>query len=207
MTSDADNIIGLYERRARDWANDRSRSGGFMEKAWLDRFIAMVKPGGTILDIGCGFGKPIAAYLIDQGFDLCGLDSSPTMIALCQRDFPDHEWLVGDMRMVSLGRRFDGIIAWDSFFHLTHDDQRAMFPVFRVHAAPSAPLMFTSGPAHGEAIGELHGETLYHASLDPAEYRSLLAVNNFGVVEQKSDDPDCGGHTIWLARRNAKADD
>lgn len=67
------------------------------------------------------------------------------------------------------------------------------------------PLMFTSGPAQGEAIGELRGETLYHASLAPDEYRALLAANDFDVVDQKSDDPDCGGHTIWLARRKGKA--
>jgi hypothetical protein len=35
--------------------------------------------------------------------------------------------------LLSLQRSFDGILAWDSFFHLNHDDQRRMFPVFRAH--------------------------------------------------------------------------
>jgi hypothetical protein len=48
-----------------------------------------------------------------------------------------------------------------------------MFPIFRAHAAPRAALMFTSGPAQGEAIGQLEGEPLYHASLDPTEYKQL----------------------------------
>ena len=39
------------------------------------------------------------------------------------------------------------------FFPLCPEDQREMFPVFRKHAAPKAVLMFTSGPAYGEAIG------------------------------------------------------
>ena len=204
MANEAEQVVGLYERRAVEWAADRSRPGRFMEKDWLDRFTALIVPGGTILDLGCGFGKPMAAHLIARGFDVCGVDSSPTMISLCQRDFPEHEWIVGDMRMLALSRRFDGILAWDSFFHLTFDDQRRMFPVFRAHAAPSAPLMFTSGSRHGEAIGELHGEALYHASLDASEYRALLAANAFDVVDQKSEDPDCGGHTVWLARRDKK---
>jgi SAM-dependent methyltransferase len=206
MADEAGQIVGLYERHAHEWASDRSRPGRFMEEAWLDRFMALIPPVGTILDIGCGFGKPVAAHLIAQGFDVCGVDSSPTMISLCQRDFPEHEWIVGDMRMLSLQHRFDGIIAWDSFFHLTYEDQRRMFPVFAAHAAPGAPLMFTSGPGHGEAIGNLHGEALYHASLDPAEYRSLLAANDFDVVDHKSNDADCGGHTVWLARRRTKPD-
>ena len=105
------------------------------------------------------------------------------------------------MRSLSLGRKFDGLIAWDSFFHLTADDQRAMFAIFRDHAASGAALMFTSGPAHGEAIGEFEGEPLYHASLDADEYRALLAAHGFRVVRHVADDPACNGHTVWLARR------
>ena len=60
--------------------------------------------------------------------------------------------------------------------------------------------MFTSGPAYGEAIGEWRGEPLYHASLDPAEYRALLDENDFEVVAHVAEDPACGHHTIWLAR-------
>ena len=75
-----------------------------------------------------------------------------------------------------------------------------MFPIFATHAAPGAALMFTSGPAAGEALGVFEGETLYHASLDPAEYRDLLAANGFTVVGHRPEDPDCGGRTVWLAR-------
>jgi hypothetical protein len=41
------------------------------------------------------------------------------------------------MRSLTLGRRFGGILAWDSFFHLRQDDQRRMFPIKRkVTSAP-----------------------------------------------------------------------
>jgi hypothetical protein len=103
------------------------------------------------------------------------------------------------MRTLSLARRFDGILAWDSFFHLCPDDQRRMFSIFRDHAAPRAALMFTSGPAYGEAIGSYQGEPLYHASLDGAEYRALLSANGFEVMAHMVEDPNCGNHTIWLA--------
>ncbi len=61
-------------------------------------------------------------------------------------------------------------------------------------------LMFTSGPAYGEAVGTYEGEPLYHASLDGAEYRTLLDESGFEVVEHIVEDPDCGGHTVWLAQ-------
>ena len=39
------------------------------------------------------------------------------------------------MRALSLKQTFQGILAWDSFFHLKPADQRKMFAVFRNHAA------------------------------------------------------------------------
>jgi hypothetical protein len=80
-----------------------------------------------------------------------------------------------------------------------------MFPLFGRHAAAGAALLFTSGTAHGEAFGSFQGEPLYHASLDGTEYRALLAAEGFEVAAQKDDDPDCGGHTVWLARGVARA--
>jgi len=201
MNSAADKIIDLYERRAHEWVSDRSRQPVFIEQAWLDRFCALIKPRGTVLDLGCGPGKPMAAYLLAQGFDICGVDSSPTMISLAQGNYPDREWIVADMRALSLGRTVDGVMAWDSFFHLNYDDQRQMFPIFRAHAKPGAPLLFTSGTQHGEAIGRFRGEPLYHASLSPDEYRALFAENGFECVAEKMEDPECGLRSVWLARR------
>jgi hypothetical protein len=92
-------------------------------------------------------------------------------------------------------RRFDGIVAWDSFFHLDGDDQRNMIPRFARHAEVGAPLLFTSGSAAGEAIGTWCDEPLYHASLDTAEYQRLLAASGFAVSGHVANDPECGGHS------------
>lgn len=199
MASDADNIIDLYRRHAGAFARDRGQTG--MEQRWLDRFLAALPPGGSVLDLGCGFGDPMARCLVDRGCSVTGIDSSAPLIAMARAAMPGFEWHVGDMRGLNLGRRFDGILAWDSFFHLTAGDQRAMFPVFEAHAAPGAALMFTSGPEAGEAVGRFEGEPLYHASLDPSEYRALLAAHGFAVAAHVANDPECGGHTVWLGSR------
>jgi SAM-dependent methyltransferase len=199
MTSPAARIIGLYDENADVW--DRLRApGSLFEKPWLDRFLSLLGPGATILDLGCGSGQPIAAYLISGGYAITGVDSSPALIALCRSRLPQNEWIVADMRSLNLGRRFDGVLSWDSFFHLAHDDQRAMFQVFASHVQPRGALMFTSGPAHGEVLSTFAGEPLYHASLDASEYRLLLHRHGFQVVGHVAEDPSCGEHTVWLAR-------
>jgi SAM-dependent methyltransferase len=197
-----DDIIDLYERHARDFDRDRSRS--LQERAWLDRFLGHVRLSGTVLDIGCGMAEPIARYVLEAGFCVVGIDSSRSMIEMCRERFPGAEWLVADMRELGLGRRFDGVLAWDSFFHLPMDDQRGMFPRFSAHARPGAPLMFSSGPSEGEAIGSYCGEPLYHASLNPPEYEQLLTSNGFSVRAYRADDPECREHTVWLATRDVR---
>ena len=192
-------VIELYERHASEWEADRRR-GDFAERAWLDRWIDLIPGGGRVLDIGCGFGWPIADYLVSRGLRITGADASPAMIARCGESFPAQQWHVADMRELDLQATFDGILAWDSFFHLTGSDQASMFPIFRKHAAQGCALLFTSGPEEGEAIGQLYGETLYHASLAPDHYRTLLDSNGFGVCAHRARDPNCGGHTVWLAQ-------
>jgi SAM-dependent methyltransferase len=195
-------VIDLYERHAHDYDQDRSRR--LQEREWLDKFLAFVDSAEPILDVGCGVGEPIARYLIERGYRVLGVDSSPTMIEICRGRFPGTTWLVGDMRQLRLRHRFAGVVAWDSFFHLHGDDQRGMFKRFAAHTLPGAPLMFTSGTSEGEAIGSYHGAPLYHGSLDAAEYEQLLGANNFSIEDHIVDDPQCGMHTIWLATYTAR---
>lgn len=192
-------IVGLYEENAQAW--DRQRGRDLHEKSWLDRFLALMPEQPEILDIGCGMGEPVAAYLIGRRARLTGVDSSPSLVALARSRFPEHEWVVGDMRALDLGRQYDGLIAWHSFFHLSPEDQEPMFARFAAHARPGAALMFTSGWGRGTAIGAWQSEPLYHGSLDSEEYRALLEENGFAVVEHRVQDPECGHSTIWLARK------
>lgn len=193
-------IVALYERLAGRYIEDRPRVD-WDEQGSLEQFLAHLPPQRRVLDLGCGAGAPIGERLLNRGCTVTGVDSSPTLIAHCRERLPAGEWLVADMRQLALGREFDGLMAWDSFFHLAHDDQRSMFRVFREHAGPGAALMFTSGHSHGVAMGMYHGEPLYHASLDALEYEALLTANGFTVVAHVVEDPTCGKHTVWLARR------
>lgn len=172
------------------------------EKTWLDHFLSYVPETGTVLDLGCGMAEPIARYIVASGRSVIGVDTSQSMIAMARARLPDCEWIVGDMRELALGRRFEGILAWDSFFHLPADDQRAMFRRFAGHANAGAPLMFTSGTSFGEVMGVYHGEPLYHASLDASEYVKLLEHHRFRVRRHVAEDPECGDHTVWLATYN-----
>ena len=46
-----------------------------------DRFLALVRPGGRVLDLGCGSGRDLK-YFREQGFEAEGLDGSAELCKL-----------------------------------------------------------------------------------------------------------------------------
>jgi SAM-dependent methyltransferase len=199
MNDAASRITAHYERHALSWDAER-RAAAWIDKPCIERFLGLLSGSATVLDLGCGGGMPVALLIAAQGFHVTGVDSSPTLISLCRTRVPDQEWIIADMRSLALGRRFGGILAWDSFFHLSHDDQRRMFRIFAAHSAVDAILMFNAGFSQGEAVGSYRGDPLYHASLDPSEYESLLASVGFELIDHSINDPAAGGRIFWLAR-------
>lgn len=179
---------------------DKARTKNLMEKEYLNFVLQHVKPGGSILDLGCGTGEPIAKFFIEHQIHITGIDGAPNMIAQCCERFPKEEWQVADMRTISLNKTFDAVIAWDSFFHLTPYDQRKMFPIFKRHLKEKAILLFTSGPKEGEVYSTMNHHRFYHASLSKEEYQQLLKEHGLTVLLHKVEDPDCGEHTVWVAQ-------
>ncbi len=194
-----DDILRAYEREAADWAATRNRS--LWEEPALLAAVAGRAPGLRVLDLGCGAGQPIAEWFWARGDHVTGVDGAAAMIAEMAKRLPQVEGLHADMRGLSLAQRFDVILGWNSFFHLTQADQRAMFPVFANHAAPDCRLLLTTGPAAGESVGRVGQSPVYHASLDPEAYRSLFDDAGFDVLWFRPEDRELKGHSVWLARK------
>ena len=188
----------VYDNVAQQFDRDRSKS--LMEMPYLRRVLSRLGEGACVLDLGCGAAEPIARFFIEAGCRVTGVDLAPAMLVMCRERFPEMTWLECDMRSLDLDRRFDAILAWDSFFHLAEDEQRTMFAIFEKHTAPGGILLFTSGPQAGVAMGEIYGRDLFHASLDADEYERLLETHGFEVLLHRVEDPHCGRHTVWLAR-------
>src|SRR5262245_2943974 len=198
----SETVIDIYRRHAAQWDADR-RSSPWNDRVWHEAFVGELTRGSRVLDLGCGGAEPVARFLVDHGMRVTGVDSAPAMIALARERLPDQQRIVADMRRLALDRCLEGILAWDSYFHLAHEAQRAMFAVFEAHAGDDTVLMFNTGPEHGEAASTFtfKDELLYHASLAPAEYRALLDRNSFAVVGHIVNDAPSAASTVWLCRR------
>lgn len=80
-----------YARRWRDLAAEG------MDLDGEARFVsALVAPGSSVLDAGCGQGR-VGGYLAARGYAVAGVDLDEYLIAEAARSFPEAEWRVGDL--------------------------------------------------------------------------------------------------------------
>lgn len=56
-----------YNKIAENYSSSRDL---FKNNHYLEKLVELLKPGSTILDIGCGSGIPIDKYLADKGFKI-----------------------------------------------------------------------------------------------------------------------------------------
>ena len=198
MEGEKVDVYKVYNKIASWYAENRGQD--LNERKYLDELIKIIPAKGTVLDLGCGTGKPIALYLQSQGLDVTGVDASNAILEIAKVNVPKVNLILQDMRDLKLDKKFDAIIAWHSFFHLNAEAQRDMFLKFETHIKPGGILLFTSGDEEGEAWGMNGGENLYHASLSKEEYEALLKEHHFEVLKQVSNDQECGGATVWMAQ-------
>ncbi len=72
--------------------------------AWRDLLIGVLPPApARVADLGCGTGT-LTRLLVDEGYDVDGLDFSPEMIARARRKVPSADFVVGDAAAPPLER-------------------------------------------------------------------------------------------------------
>jgi 2-polyprenyl-3-methyl-5-hydroxy-6-metoxy-1,4-benzoquinol methylase len=189
--------IGVYERQAALW--DQARDKSLYEHVWLDRLTQGLPEGASILDLGCGAGRPIAQHLVSLGFDVTGLDASAPMLDLARRHVPNARFILGDMRRLEIDGRFDALISWDAFFHLSPDAQKITLQGMAALVKPRGRMMMTVGTSEGTALGTVGGEAVYHGSLDPKDYETRLTALGFQKVQYHAEDPRVKGRSVLFA--------
>lgn len=180
---------------------ERTRSGAFPARHWVERLIEPLATGASILDLGCGGGEPIGRFLIDRGFAVTGVDLAPSRIELAVTRFPRHRWLRADMRTIVLDERFDAVIAWDSLTWLGHADQALVATRTAEWLQPGGRLLFNAQAEDDAARADYRTGSPYRAELEAANYSAALARRGLVELAHVAADPTCGGAGIWLARK------
>lgn len=86
----------------------------------LTRFLALLPPGGSILELGCGAGAA-SAEMLARGFDVCPTDGSPEMASEASRRLgrPVETLLFHDLDKVEA---YDGVWANACLLHVPRSE-------------------------------------------------------------------------------------
>jgi len=111
-----------------NFAKTFSKSRKNMKWPEVEYFFSCEKPE-SILDIWCWSGRLLEsyqAYFWSLPAEYLGVDMSLWLIQEAQESFPEHDFIVCDMRQLDLGRdaRFSSIFLIASFHHLSEWEQR-----------------------------------------------------------------------------------
>ncbi|MCF6764947.1 GNAT family N-acetyltransferase [Thiotrichales bacterium 19S3-7] len=200
-TANRTSVKHLYNKLCHWFDNARNKNLE-MEQNYLQLIIKLIPDTGSILDVGCGTGEPIAKFFIEKNYPLIGIDNSEAMLSLCKKRFPNNQWLLMDMRKITLTQTFDCVIAWHSFFHIPKEEQKALLCHLIDYISENGLLIFTSGVEHGDIWSDNGGEMLFHSSLSSHEYKKILQMNKMIVLQHTISDPSCGGATVWVAQKS-----
>ncbi len=105
----------LYDRLAEEYEKRADNLLPVTQVA-MDYFSSFIKPGGLVLDIGCGVGVAISV-LAKKGFGVVGIEISSKMSEFAQKRNPEANVIVGDFLEIELNDKFDAVLAF-AFIHL-----------------------------------------------------------------------------------------
>jgi SAM-dependent methyltransferase len=136
--------LQFYRRNAQsyaDWAKAPS--------ARLRGFLALLLPGGSILELGCGAGNH-SAEMLAAGFKLRATDGSPEMAEIASRRLGHPvETLLFDQ--LDEHDAYDGVWASACLLHVPRGDLAAILR--RIHHALKAEGLFYASFKVGEGDG------------------------------------------------------
>ena len=170
-----------YEAIASIFIPGRGRSkssvGGSVVAEWSESLPA----GATILDLGCGTGIPISLTLITRGFNVYGVDASPSMIAEFRVNFPAAPAQCAAVEDSDFfGRSFDAVVAWGLFFLLTAEVQLKLIGKIAAILPGGGRLLFT---ATSQPCSWLDAMTERPSiSLGSDAYRAAIEAENMTLV-------------------------
>ena len=184
MSRDIEDAANGYETAASDFISRRSPHIGV---ATVRSWARSLPPGASILDLGCGHGVPITKALLDDRFEVFGIDASPTLTSSFRARFPCAQVRCEPVESSRLfDRAFDGVIAIGLMFLLSPQTQADLLRKAAAALNPGGRLLFTSPAQQCRWNDGLTG--CESVSLGADTYKALLTSAGLTVVGEYVDE-------------------
>jgi len=161
-------VVSLNRRAWENIAERYNRRQPSEVSKIFDFFCDKIPAGGRVLDLGSGTGLPYAKLLVERGFNVKGVDISPTMVRIAQKNVPEAEFIELSMTDIDFKDEFDGVLSIFSMLLLDPAHFRGVSSsiVRSLTFGGVLYLVLNEPPSEDcdpdqEAIVEIMGETMY----------------------------------------------
>ncbi|HLC75866.1 MAG TPA: class I SAM-dependent methyltransferase [Candidatus Peribacterales bacterium] len=173
----------FYETHVREY---EEQTLNLVPQSLLKKLMDTLPPSGTILDVGCAYGRD-SAFLAEHGFKVTGVDYATALIERAKERAQHINYLVADMRKLSFDAgSFDGIWAYMSLLHLQKHEVPAVLKSFAHILTPKG--VFALGMKIGRGEGYISdkrydGAKKFFANFEKDEMHRLLKEAGFEILE------------------------
>ena len=181
-------------------------------RSFLQRFLDLCPPAGTILDAACGTGK-YWSLILESWRSVVGIDQSQQMLLQATSKFPHVRTEKMGLQEIDFSAAFDGIICMDAMEFIAPEDWPVILHNFRRALKENGHLYFTvelidaGERAHAYSEGQKQGlpvvegeyahEGFYHYYPALEQVRAWVSQASFSVIEEGEGDD----YQHFLARK------
>ncbi len=194
-----------YDALSYHYRTDDADEGQYA--AWLADLRARLPNRGSVLDVGCGCGVPVARSLAQAGHEVTGVDFSEVQIHRARQLVPGATFIHADATQLQFPpATFDAIVCLYALIHMPLADQPQLLQRFARWLRPSGWLLATTGQDAWTGTEDhwLDGPaTMWWSHADANTYRSWLQQAGLQITTQTFIPEGDGGHALFWARRPA----
>ncbi|KRM97112.1 methyltransferase domain protein [Liquorilactobacillus aquaticus DSM 21051] len=174
-----------------EWnADDYDHKHDFVFKYGEKLLDYLPSEANKVLDIGCGTGE-LTAQIAARGYEVKGIDQSENMVQKAQLNFPNLDFVQGDILKMSLAKESFDTVFSNAVFHWINDQPKL---VERIHtmlkpggllicefgAKGNIDAISTAFSIELNLLGKTYQSPFYFPSV--SEYTALLKQNNFEII-------------------------
>ncbi|OIJ99873.1 class I SAM-dependent methyltransferase [Streptomyces monashensis] len=174
--------------------------------SWIEELLGRLPDAGTVLDIGCGNGVPVARSLVVAGHRVTGVDISEVQIRRARELVPCADFIRVDATMLELPQgSFDAVVCLYTLIHVPVEEQPTLLQRIASWLRPGGWFLSTTGHRAWTGTDENWlggGAAMWWSHADAETNRAWLVQAGFDVVHEEFVPEGDSGHVLFWARRS-----
>lgn len=190
-----------YEGLYRDGREIRSE-----EKDLFQDLFDYIGDSAQILDLGCGTGLPFDRYLIENGYDLIGIDIAEKHVEKARENIPEAEIIQGDFFEADVANSsLDAVVSFYAIFHIPREEHRKLFEKINEWLKPEGYILVTVASTEMEDLKESwNGAEIKWSSFEGSKTLEIIEKSGFEIIRTCEEDWRDEDH-LWVLARKIKS--